>query len=47
MRRAVYLVAYPALQIMFRDLSNCLHGMHQPVISPRIRFLGASCNPVD
>jgi hypothetical protein len=30
-----------------RPLSNCPDDMHQPVISPRIRFLGASCNPVD
>ena len=30
-----------------RPLSNCPDGMNQPVISPRIRFFGASCHPVD
>ena len=42
------LVAYLALaDNVPRPLSNCPNGMHQPVISPRIRFFGVSCNPVD
>ena len=42
------LVAYLALADNSpRPLSNCPDDMHHPVISPRIRFLGVSCNPVD
>jgi len=46
--RLFSLVAYLALaDNVPRPLSNCLNGMNQPVISPRIRFCGASCNLVD
>ena len=27
-------------------LANCPHGRQQPVLSPRLRFLGGSCPPV-
>jgi len=41
-------VAYLALaDNVPRPLSNCPNGMNQSVISPRIRFFGGSCHPVD
>jgi hypothetical protein len=46
--KGIKTVAYLALaDNVPSPLSNCPNGMNQPVISPRIRFCGASCNPVD